>query len=188
MSQISLPATQERIAMTLALVDSGWLGDWKRTDERLIILDGCEGSLAQYIQAHGPLDYYQAVQLALNLGTQIVSLAELGKGLISLRQDDVIVCNGFIIGDLSNTVPLDGDQLEIVRPIDIHSCISPEVRKLDKLPSVIHISAIYYSIAALCLESMGISRDMQEIQGSKLYYMLNRCLRPDPQTREFLYI
>lgn len=188
MSRISLPATPEHLATTQALVHSGWRGNWKHTDDGLIALDGCEGSLSQYIQAHGRLDYYQAVQLALNLGTQIVALAELRKGLISLNQDDVIVCAGFLIGDLSNTVPLEGNKLEIVRAIDIHPCIAPEVEKLDTLPSVVHMSAIYYSIAALCIECMDISREMQEIQGSKLYYLLKRCLRPDPQTRGFLYI
>tara|TARA_Y100000741_G_scaffold221663_1_gene168983 strand:+ start:521 stop:1093 length:573 start_codon:yes stop_codon:yes gene_type:complete len=187
-SRVSLPAAPERLAVTQALVDSGWRGDWKLTTGGLIALDGCEGSLAQYIRAHGPLNYHQAVQLALNLGTQIVALAELGKGLISLRQDDVIVCSGFLIGDLSNTVALEGNQLEIVRAVDQHHCIAPEVEKLDTLPSVVHMSAIYYSIAVLCLECMDISREMREIQGSKLYYLLDRCLRPDPQTREFLYI
>jgi len=188
MRRISLPATPEHIAATQALVDSGWRGDWKRSGDGLIALDGCEGSLAQYIRAHGPLDYHQAVQLALNLGTQIVALAELGKGLISLRKDDVIVCAGFLISDLSDAAALEEDQLEIVRAVDCHPCTAPEVEKVDTLPSMVHISAIYYSIALLCLECMGISREMREIRGSKLYYLLDRCLRHDPQTREFLYI
>lgn len=188
MSRISLPATPEHIVTVQALVDSGWQGKWKRTDNGLIVLDGCEGSLAHYIQAHGPLDYHQAVQLALNLGTQIVALAKLGRGLISLRQDDVIVCDGFIIGDLSDTVAIEEWKLEIVRAVDLHSGAAPEVHELDTLPSLVNMSAIYYSIAVLCLDCMDISREMQEIKGSKLYYLLNRCMRPDPQTREFLYI
>ena len=188
MSRIFLPATPEHLATTQALVDSSWRGNWKHTDDGVIVLDGCEGSLAQYIQAHGPLDYHQAVQLALNLGTQIVALAKIRRGLISLHQDDVIVCAGFPIGDLSNTMALEGDQLEIIRAVDIHPCMAPEVEKLDTLPSVVHVSTIYYSIALLCLECMGISREMQEIRGSKLYYMLDRCLRSNPQTRGLLYI
>ena len=188
MRRISLPATPEHLAATQALVDSGWRGEWKRTGDGFIALDGCEGSLTQYIQAHGPLDYHQAVQLALNLGTQVVALAELGKGLISLRQDDVIVCAGFLIGNLSDAVALEEDRLEIIRAVDCHSCAAPEVGKVDTLPSIVDMSAIYYSIALLCLECMGISREMREIRGSKLYYLLDRCLRHDPQTREFLYI
>ncbi len=188
MRRISLPATPEHLAAIQALVDSGWRGDWKRTADGLIALDGCEGLLTQYIQAHGPLDYHQAVQLALNLGTQVVALAKLKKGLISLRPDNVIVCDGFLVSNLSDAVPLEKDQLEIVRAVDCHSCTAPEVEKVDTLPSLVHISAAYYSIALLCLECMGISREMREIRGSKLYYLLNRCLRHDPQTREFLYI
>ena len=188
MSQITLPDTPEHIVTTQGLVDSGWQGKWKRTDNGLIVLDGCEGSLTQYIQMHGPLNYHQAVLLVLNLGSQIAALAKVGKGLISLRQDDVIVCDGFIIGNLSGTVALEGMKLEIVRAVDLHSGAAPEMHELDTLPSLVNMSAIYYSIAVLCLECMDISRDMQEIKGSKLYYLLKRCMRPDPQTREFLYI
>lgn len=188
MSQITLPATPEHSVTIQALVDSGWRGAWKHTNDGLIALDGCDGSLTQYIQAHGPLDYQQAVQLALNLGSQIAALAESGRGIVSLRRDDVIVCEGFIIGNLSSTVALEEGKMEIVRAVDCHSCTAPEMHDLDTLPSLVNMSAIYYSIALLCLECMGISREMREIRGSKLYYMLGRCLRHDPQRREFLYI
>jgi hypothetical protein len=171
MSQITLPATPEHSVTIQALVDSGWRGAWKRTNDGLIALDGCDGSLTQYLQAHGPLNYQQAVQLALNLGSQIAALAD-----------------GFIIGNLSSTVALEEGKMEIVRAVDCHSCTAPEVEKVDTLPSLVNMSAIYYSIALLCLECMGISREMREIRGSKLYYMLGRCLRHDPQRREFLYI
>lgn len=187
-SQITLPATSEHLATIRSLIDGGWRGKWKRTDNESIVLDGCEGTLTQYIQKHGPLKYHQTVQLALNLGTQIIALAELGKGLISLHQDQIIVCDGFLIAELSGLVILEDDLLEIVRPIDRHHNIAPEVDKLNTLPSVVHMSAVYYSIAVLCLECMSISREMLEIKRSKLYYLLDRCLRHDPQTREFLYI
>ena len=188
MSRITLPSTLEHVSAIQALVDNGWQGKWNHAEDGFIGLDGCEGTLAEFIHKQGPLNYYQTVQLVLNLGTQITALAQLEKGLTSLCQNDIVVCDGFVISNMTNSATLKNDFLEIVRPVDIHSCTSPEMEQLDTLPSVVHVSAIYYNIASLCLESMDISHEMREIQGSKLYYMLRRCLRHDPQTREFLYI
>ena len=186
--QTSVVNNVDHPALIQALIEDGWRGEWHYTSDGKIALDNNQGSLCTYLKEHRHLDYFQAIQLVLNLGTQVVALAKLGKGLVSINCDDITISNGFAISDLSRTVVLDGNYLEIVQPIDAGDTDAPEVASLDVLPSRIHVSAIYYSIALLCLKCLGISQDMGEIQGSKLYYLLGRCLRPDPETREFLYI
>lgn len=186
-NKVCLP--KEHIILVQSLVDEGWSGLWSQANGGPVTLECVEGSLSNYIDSHGPLEYFHALQLALNLGTQIVALAKHGKGLVSLNSDDITVCGGgFVISNLSGMVALEGDVLHVVRPIDKTRNAAPELSLVNELPSQLHVSATYYSIATICIESMGIGEDMREIYGSKLYYLLERCMRRDPHRREFLYI
>ena len=188
MVTVVLLDTDEQRAIMDALVDEGWDGKWKRKDGKIQI-SNCEGTLQEYLDKNGPLDYFQTVILALNLGTQIIALASLGKGLPTLAACDITICDGgFVISDLSKVLFIDGDLLHITRPIDLQDHVAPEMKLVDRLPFSTPVSAIYYSIALLCLECLAITSEMREIHGSKLYYLLDRCMRKDPETREFLYI
>ena len=186
---VKIPNSEEQLALIHALVDEGWGGNWKYDENSDVILNSTEGTLCEYLSLHKHLDYFQVVQLALNLGTQIAALAKLGRGFPMLDCNNIIVCSGFIITNpASSSCTLENDKLKIVRVPEITDTAAPEIGRINSLPSTIHMSAIYYSIALICLKCLGINREMKEIHGSKLYYLLQRCLRDDPETREFLYI
>ena len=179
-----------------ALIDEGWNGKWY-INNNYISIDNTQGSLFSYLTKCKYLNYNDTLQLALDLGTQIIALAKQGKGLVTIDPKNIIVCQNqdsshcnFIISDLSQTFSLNinTDCLEIITTLPLSEYMAPEVHNIDVLPKYIHISAIYYSIALLCLKCLGISKQMREIYGSKLYFFLQRCLRTDPHTREFLYI
>lgn len=161
---------------------------WSRTDNNQLMLHKTKGSLREYIKQYGYLDYFQGLQLILDLGSQIVSLANLEKGILTLNSDDITVCNSFVINAFSNLNILENNELIVQHPIIPASTNAPELDTITTLPSKISISALYYNIALICIESLGINREMREIKGTKLYYMLERCLRHDPKRREFLLI
>jgi len=187
-SAVKISNSPEQLALIHALVDEGWRGSWEYTGNSAVLLNSAEGTLCEYLSKHKFLDYFQVVQLALNLGVQVQALAKLGKGLPFLDCSNIIVCSGFVITNTHALRPLEDDQLKIVGAVGTTDTAAPEIDRIDSLPSKIHISAIYYSIGLLCLKCLGIDREMKEIQGSKLFYLLQRCLRDDPKTREFLYI
>jgi hypothetical protein len=63
--------------------------------------------------------------------------------------------------------------------------ISPELSRIFTIPSKIHYKTIYYSLGLLIKE---INENMDKINGTKLYYALNRCLEEDPKKRTILFI
>jgi len=76
--------------------------------------------------------------------------------------------------------------------------LSPELEKITEIPSKAHYKTSYYSLACLIIEyslkkeQEGQQEQEQEemacLKGSKIYYLLKRCLDPDPNKRSILFI
>ena len=85
--------------------------------------------------------------------------------------------------------------------------LSPEQTRITELPSYIHYKTAYYSLACLIIhtltsddyfieeendesfhERITTQLDMLSIKGTKLYYLLKRCLEEDPKERSILFI
>jgi len=100
--------------------------------------------------------------------------------------------NLYILSNLSQLVPLnkkDTKQLVLVYPtvypLPSERC-APELLKIPVLPFITHRSASYYSLALLCLKQLNLSLD--KIEGTKLFYFLERCLKETPSERRLIYI
>ena len=66
------------------------------------------------------------------------------------------------------------------------NCCAPELLKITELPFTTHKSASYYSLALLCLHTLNISLD--DLQGTKLFHFLERCLHINAEERVLLYL
>ena len=77
--------------------------------------------------------------------------------------------------------------------------LSPELEKITEIPSKAHYKTSYYSLACLIIE-YSLKKEQQEeqghqeqkemtcLKGSKIYYLLKRCLDTDPNKRSILFI
>jgi len=100
--------------------------------------------------------------------------------------------NLYILSNLSQLVPLNKKDIKqmvlvypTVYPLPSERC-SPELLKIPVLPFITHRSASYYSLALLCLKQLNLSLD--KIEGTKLFYFLERCLKETPSERRLIYI
>ena len=99
--------------------------------------------------------------------------------------------NLYILSNLSQLVPLDKKdrkQLVLIYPTVYplpSECCAPELLKITALPFLTQRSASYYSLALLCLKRLNLSLD--KIEGTKLFYFLERCLKEDPSERVLMY-
>ena len=82
--------------------------------------------------------------------------------------------------------------------------LSPELEKITEIPSKAHYKTSYYSLACLIIEysfkkeqqgqqeQQGEQEQEQQemtcLKGSKIYYLLKRCLDTDPNKRSILFI
>ena len=125
------------------------------------------------------------------------------KGVFFFNLDDIIVINKtfFFLSNLCHVLDTDSDgQLILTYPMKFskqdEAFLAPEVLTGRKvLPFITSISAGYYSLAKLCVYCLGLevdagdlSKSLEPIMGSKMYFFLERCLAREPRERVFLYL
>ena len=141
-----------------------------------------------------PLDYAMAETMAFHLSLQLHELEAQGLTLLFWRPQDILVIENrlFLLANLSQLVSLsDKNPAQMVLnypkiyPFPA-ACCAPELLKMAELPFITHKSASYYSLALLCLHMLNLSLD--DLQGTKLFHFLERCLREKGEERVLLYL
>ena len=149
--------------------------------------------LSNYTLDNHTLPYNTNETLALHLSLQLAALEKRGFTLFFWEANDIWVINNgecFLLGNLEQIVPLynkDPSQLLLryptIFPFPQNKC-APEVLKMAALPFITHRSASYYSVALLCLQEVSKANlSLEQIQGTKLFYFLERCLKENPKER-----
>ena len=131
------------------------------------------------------LDYTQVDKMAYHLTLQLQFLEEQGMTLLFWRQQDILVVDlvvdgkMYLLANLSQLVSLsEKDPTKLVLnypaiyPFPAQYC-APELLTLAELPFITDKNASYYSLALLCLHHLSL----EELQGTKLFYFLERCLK-----------
>ena len=139
-----------------------------------------------------PLSVDDTTILAQHLYLQLNILeSTYSKSLTFIRLSDITVINNniFIISNLENIVNLHNNtEILIICPSTNfdHKTCAPELLHIKILPFITHKSASYYSIGLLCLHVLNMRMD--EINHTRLFYFLSRCLNKIPQMRKCLFI
>ena len=164
-------------------------------------------SLKEYLRKEGgELSYNDAVSMFKNIGEQIQYLEKDKYSLYLIELSDVIVME---FNDRIYFVYLNTDKfVEIVddNMVEVNKVfskkkyfLSPELFKLNRIPSHISIKTSYYSIILMisyCLKKFDMSKGkvdsirehLEHIDGSKLYYALERCFEEEANNRYYLHI
>ena len=134
-------------------------------------------------------DYDKCLRLALNIGTQINILKYLNLGIPVITIDDILVSTDgtYILNTKKHIDSLDSNS-NILLTVNFQKDDNtpPELKKITKIPNTIYYTSAYYSLAKLCLSL--INKDLKSLYPTKLYFLLSRCLRVNPNDRVFLYV
>lgn len=164
-------------------------------------------SLKEYLRKEGgELSYNDAVLMFKNIGEQIQYLEKDKYSLYLMELNDVIVMefNDRIYFMYINTDKfveiVDDNMVEVNKVFSKKKYfLSPELLKLSKIPTEISINTSYYSMALMimyCLKKYDMSKGkvdmimehLEHIDGTKLYYSLERCFEEQANNRYYLYI
>ena len=152
------------------------------------------------------LDFAEVEVLAFQLSLQLQALEARMQTLLFWQPSDLLVIQLpkasrklYLLANLAQMVPLNKKtptQLVLVYPtvypLPKENC-APELLQITSLPFITHRSASYYSLALLCLRLLKpldepATLDLAAINGTKLFYFLERCLQMDPKERMCLYL
>jgi hypothetical protein len=127
--------------------------------------------------------------MAYHLTLQLQFLEEQGMTLLFWQRQDILVIGDgkmYLLANLSQLVPLsekESNKLVLKYPAIYPfptECCAPELLTLTELPFITHKNASYYSLALLCLQVLKLSApnlSLEELQGTKLFYFIERCLK-----------
>ena len=153
-----------------------------------------------------------AAQITSSLATQLNYLitAE-SRTIIGYAPENIIVINGKKSAFIGSewVVELEGTMFQLTYPFGPHDFfVSPELFKVKELPAYVHYKTAYFSLACLIAhvllgteheyyneylknknpETILTYLNNHSINGTKLYWLLSRCLINDPRKRSILYI
>ena len=150
------------------------------------------------LSTYTKLDYHSIETLAWQLSLQLHALEKRGFTLFFWKVNDILIINngqGFLLANLEQMVPLyskDTSHLFLsyptIYPLPKAVC-APELLQMAALPFITHRSASYYSLALLSLSLLTkCNLSLEKIQGTKLFYFLERCLKKEPKERMCLFV
>jgi hypothetical protein len=143
------------------------------------------------------MDYSDVERMTFQLSIQLEILETHGFSVIFLQPSDILVISFkeftlYWLSNLSQMVPLyakDQTQMVIVYPtifpLPKERC-APELLQMNILPFITPCNASYYSLALLSLQMLNLS--LAALEGTKLFYFLERVLKREPSERWCLYL
>lgn len=146
------------------------------------------------------MNYAATLSMVTDLTMQLTRLLAQNKCFYVFDPENLIVVDGTKFIYLSNEhlldfIPRRGTILFMKPFIKLRRFSSPEVSRIVILPSEINHKVIYYSLGMLALyglyddDAFDEERDkMKSIKGTKLYWLVKRCLDEDPNKRSILFI
>ena len=149
--------------------------------------------LSTYIIKDRPLTYSEAVRFVICMGLQLNALAKANYGLAQINPEDIMVINHdwYLLTNFDNISSLKKEQIHITQPFNTNNFSAPELENINTLPAEIHHTSSYYSIAMICVYSLGLSyqdEDLNKLLPSPLYFFLQRCFATNPSDRAYLLI
>jgi hypothetical protein len=131
---------------------------------------------------------YQDIEtLAFHISLQLKVLERHGMTLLFWQPSDIIIIDNhfYFLANLQQLVPLrkeDSTKLVLRYPVIFNpELVAPELLQMQEIPFTTHRSASYYSLGRLCLHLW--QKPLDAIQGTKLFYFIQRCLAPEPGQR-----
>ena len=99
----------------------------------------------------------------------------------------------------------ESNKINFIKPFNREGLISPELLKINSIPSELNYKTIYYSLGALVVYFLfdkninnkndfkndfkdNLNEILKPIEGTKLFGLLNRCLCEEANERSIIYL
>ena len=128
--------------------------------------------------------------MALSLVIQLKYMVEeCSHSFLGYNRENMVVVDGdkFLFLDSSLVYKIsEDDMLTVTCPFDKDDFfLSPEMERVNVLPSYVHFKTAYYSLGLLFLSCF---KEGERDKDTKLGYLIKRCLVKEPEKRSILFI
>lgn len=136
------------------------------------------------------LSYEQAVRMVLDLAAQLSALIKNKQCILSVEKNqlEMIGESNFIFKSPDLFRVSFKNELLISKPFTYNKLMAPELEKINVLPARVNLNVGYYSICKLAISLLNIDDKLIRLSPTKLYFLIDRMLKDDPEERRFVYI
>lgn len=152
-----------------------------------------------------------AAQIMTSLATQLKHLiSEESRTILGYAPENIIIINGkksaFLDSELISEI--EDNMSQVICPFSSKDFfVSPEMLKINALPSYVHYKTAYFSLACLIIHVLAVNDELynqyiqdgnpdrlmnafkgHRLKDTKLYWLLSRCVVDDPVERCILFI
>ena len=132
------------------------------------------------------ISYDAALRLVSSLARQLKYLIEVHSMcfyIYSLDNLFILDDNKFVYISNEHLGKMTDNSVLIIQPFK-EQFVSPELQKITHIPAKVDYRAAYYSLGMMVMHLLS----GEEVKGTKLFALLNRCLAEDPCKRSILFI
>jgi hypothetical protein len=153
---------------------------------------------------HQKKSIQDCVALIDDLTQQINYLKTMNYGIYGFDDNSIMIIDGiFILCNSQYVFPIEEEHFAFIEPIYKPTFSSPEIIRINSLPSTINYKCCYYSLGALvvyCLlgKNLLVSNKIKSkneielilnpIFNTKIYWFIERCLQETPENRVALLL
>jgi len=152
----------------------------------------------------GQLSYIEVQNFMIQIGKQIEEIERKGFSIPFININDIIVLNDNIflyLGvELLPIVMEENNNMNITKPYRMNYFFSPELQQMSRLPYKISNKTWYYSLGMIGIFLLSKNKRLErknhkelmyeiiDIEDTKLYFCIKRCIEPNPENRYYYYI
>ena len=159
-------------------------------------------SFKKFISNRENINYENALKIIVSLCKQLQYLIKIKyecfyeyiiENIIVIDHDKFIYLSNEGLLKLSES-----NKIKFIKPFNREGLISPEILKINSIPSELNYKTIYYSLGALVVyflfdKNMNDFKDnlneiLKPIEGTKLFGLLNRCFCEEANERSIIYL
>jgi len=157
-------------------------------------------SLKKFMNKKENINYENTLKLIVSLSKQLQYLITTEcecfyeyniENIIVIDNDNFIYLSNDDLLKLSET-----NKVIFNKPFSRNGFISPELFKINSIPSELNYKTIYYSLGALIvyflfdknINNPNLNEILKSIEGTKLFGLLNRCLFEEADERSIIYL
>lgn len=155
----------------------------------------------------GQLSYIEVQNFIIQIGKQIEEIERKGFSVPFINLNDIIVLNdnifiylGVEILEIINYEEEKKIEMNITKPYRMNYLFSPELQQMSRLPYKITNKSWHYSLGMIGIFLLSKNKRLErknhkelmyeiiDIEDTKLYFCIKRCIEPNPENRYYYYI
>ena len=134
------------------------------------------------------MEYNDCLLMIMQLGDELENLKKNEKGILFLDIDDIYLKDDkYQIKKSVIKYNLIDNEIIIDKPFNVNNEMAPELRLVNEIPSKVNYNVCFYNLKNIALKKMELE-NLEQLNPTKLYFLLKRCSAENANYRTFFYL